>query len=126
MRLTRVRITVRQLMVVVAIAGLGAWLVRVAVEIATDPNGSVLYCVLRSPVTGEVNVVTQCDPPTFWVRYVRRMTGRQWPGDYHCPCGDGRNSLTRRGLRLVQTFDRAEDADAVLERLRAERLPAVP
>ena len=31
-----------------------------------------------------------------------------------------------RGPRLVQTFDRIEDADALLERLRAERLRAVP
>jgi hypothetical protein len=126
MRLPRVRFTVRQLIVLVAIAGLGASLVRVAIEVATDPNGSVLYCVFGSPVTGEVNAITQCDPPTFWARYVRRLTGRRWPGDYRCPCGDGPNSLTQRGLRLVQTFDRIEDADALLERLRAERLRAVP
>ena len=66
MRLPRVRFTVRQLMVLVATAGVGTWLVRVAVEVATDPNGRVLYCVFRSPVTGEVNVLTQCDPGTFW------------------------------------------------------------
>ena len=126
MRLPRARFTVRQLMVLVAIAGLGAWLVGVAMEVAADPNGSVLFCVFRSPVTGEVNALTQCDTRTFWAQYVRRLTGRQWPGDYHCPCGDGPNALTRRGLRLVQTFDRLEDADALLERLRAERLQAVP
>jgi hypothetical protein len=126
MRLPRVRFTVRQLVVLVAIAGLGDWLVRMAVQVATDPNGRELYCVFRSPVTGEVNVITQCDPATFWARYARRLTGRPWPCDYHCPCGDGPNALTRRGLRLVQTFDRAEDADALLERLRAERLQAVP
>jgi hypothetical protein len=126
MKLPRVRFTVRQLMVLVAIAGLGAWLVRVAMEVAADPNGNVLFCVFRSPVTGEVNAITHCDTRTFWARYVRTLTRRQWPGDYQCPCGDGPNAQTRRGLRLVQTFDRAEDADTLLERLRAERLRAVP
>ena len=126
MRLPRVRFTVRQLMILVVIAGLGSWLVRVAMEVATDPNGSVLFCVFQSPVTGDVNAITQCDTRTFWARYVRRLTRRPWPGDYYCPCGDGPNALTRRGLRLVQTFDRAEDADALLERLRAARLWAVP
>ena len=126
MRLPRARFTVRQLMVLVAIAGLGAWLVRVAVEVATDPNGRVLYCVYRSPVTGEVNVLTQCNPGTFWARYARRLTGRPWPGDYHCPCGDGPTALTRRGLRLVQTIERPEEVDALVERLRAEHPQAVP
>ncbi len=113
-------------MVLVAIAGLGTWLVGVAVEVATDPNGRVLYCVFRSPVTGEVNVLTQCDHETFWARYARRLTGRPWPDDYHCPCGDGPNALTRRGLRLVRTIERPEEADDLVERLRAERLQAIP
>jgi hypothetical protein len=113
-------------MVLVAIAGLGAWLVRVAVEVATDPNGRVVYCVYQSQVTGEVNVLTQCNPWTFWARYARRLTGRPWPGDYHCPCGDGPTALTRRGLRLVQTIERPEEVDALVERLRAEHPQAVP
>lgn len=125
MRLPRVRFTVRQLMALVAIGGLGAWLVRVAIEVATDPKRRVLYCVYRSPITGEVDVLTQCDPETFRARYARRLTGRPWPIDYYCPCGDRPNALTRRGLRLVQTFERPEEADALFERLRAERLPAI-
>jgi hypothetical protein len=126
MWLPRVRVTVRQLMVLVAIAGLGAWLVRVAMEVAKDPNGSVLYCVYQSPVTGEVNCITQCNPGTFWARYVRKLSGRPWPGDYQCPCKDSPNALTGRGLRLVQTIERPEEADALLERLQAERLQGVP
>jgi hypothetical protein len=113
-------------MVFVAISGLGAWLVGVAVDVATDPNGRVLYCVYRSPVTGEVNILTQCDPGTFWARYARRLTGRPWPGDYHCPCGDGPTALTRRGLRLVRSIERPEEADTFLERLRAEHPQTLP
>ena len=120
MRSPRVRLTVRRMMGAVAVAALGAWLIRIAVNVANDPSGGAIVCVFQSPVTGKVSYLTQCNPPTFWSRYIRRLTGRPWPGDYRCPCGDEPNVYTRRGDRLMQTFDRGEEADAYGERLEAE------
>jgi hypothetical protein len=122
MRLPRVRFTIRWMMVGVAVAGFGAWLIRVVEEVANDPNGDVLYCVYQSPLTGEVSSLTQCNPRTFWARFARRLTGRPWPGDYRCPCGDGPHAPTLRGqrLRLLRTFDQIEVANAFMVRLRAD------
>jgi hypothetical protein len=112
MRLPRVRFTLRLLMIAVAIAGLVSWLIRVAVEVASDPSACTIVCVYHSPATGKVEYLTQCNPRTFWPRYIRRLTGRPWPGDYRCPCADASNSNSLRGDRLMRTFVRGEDAEA--------------
>jgi hypothetical protein len=118
MRVPRVQFTVRRLMFAVAIAGLASWLIRVAVEVASDPSACTIVCVFQSPATGKVEYLTQCNPPTFWPRYIRRLMGRRWPGDYRCPCGDG-PMKTKWGYRLMGTFVRGEDAVAHGARLQA-------
>jgi hypothetical protein len=113
----------RWLMIAVAIAGLVSWSIRVVAEVASDPNADAIFCVYQSPVTGKVKYLTQCNPGTFWPRYIRRLLGQPWPGDYRCPCGDGPNALTRGGYRLIRTFDRTEAANAYGAWLEAGRLP---
>jgi hypothetical protein len=125
MRMPRVQFTMRRLMIGVAIAGLVSWLIRVALEVAGDPNGDAIFCVYQSPVTGKVSYLTECNPPTFWPRYIRRLMGWPWPGDFRCPCGDSPHVYTSRGDRLMRTFDRAEDADAYGAWLEAGPLPGV-
>ena len=107
-------------MFAVAIAGLASWLIRVAVEVASDPSARTIVCVFQSPATGKVEYLTQCNPPTFWPRYIRRLMGRPWPGDYRCPCGDG-PMKTEWGYQLMGTFVRGEDAEAHGARLQAAR-----
>jgi hypothetical protein len=120
MRVPRVQFTVRRLMFAVAIAGLASWLIRVAVEVASDPSARTIVCVFQSPATGKVEYLTQCNPPTFWPRYIKRLMGRPWPGDYRCPCGDG-PMKTKWGYQLMGTFVRGEDAEAHRPRLQAAR-----
>ncbi len=110
------------MMLVVALAAVGAWLIAVAVRVVNDPNGDAIFCVYQSPETGEVRYLTQCNPKTFWPRYVRKLMGRTWPGDYRCPCGSESNLHTRSGKRLVRSFDRIEASDAFGARLEAEHL----
>ena len=43
MRLPRVRFTVRRMMLVVALAAVGAWLIAAAVRVVNDPNGDAIF-----------------------------------------------------------------------------------
>jgi hypothetical protein len=85
MKLPRVRITVRQMMVSVAVVGVAAWLTITAVRVVNDPNGDGM-CHLRMRVDTR-ELVTQSHPVkgVLWPRYWRRLLGQPWPGSYACP-----------------------------------------
>jgi hypothetical protein len=131
MRLPHVRFTMRRMMVAVAIVGVATWIMVTATRLWFDPNRDTMYCVWQSPQTGEVDGLSH-SAPVFWPRFLATLAGKEWPGDYRCPCGEGLvdstgavNPLVRRmfaeSKQLIRSFHTTPEHDAFGARLRAER-----
>jgi hypothetical protein len=126
------RFTMRWMMVAVAVVGVATWIMVTATRLLFDPNRGSMYCVWQSPQTGEVDGLSHT-APVFWPRFRATLAGKEWPGDYHCPCGEGLvdstgavNPLVRRffaeGKQLIRSFHTTPEHDAFSARLRAERV----
>src|SRR5258705_530428 len=85
MRLPKLRLTVRRMMVAVAIAGVAAWLVVTAIRVERDPHAEQMSHLRLVRDTAELCVYTHPIQGVFWSRYWRRLLGQPWPGTFVCP-----------------------------------------
>jgi hypothetical protein len=115
MRIPRVRLTVRRLMVVVAIAALPAWLAIGAIRVVSDPEGSTLhhFWIWRAVEYAPPHLahMSECRAP-FWPRYWRSILGEPWPGTYRCPCGESGPITEVPVGRLTLVMTKAGDVSA--------------
>ena len=138
MRFPRFRITIRWMMIGVAILGVFAWLTITAVSVVRDPNAESMSHLRQRRDTGELIVYSHPTRGTFWPRYWRRLLGRPWPGNYVCPScradHEGRDEhalidldCSADGTEMLIKMSRLNEdreerrINAILERERRER-----
>jgi hypothetical protein len=81
-----VRLSLRRMMALVALAAVATWLGGAAVRVMDDRRyGSILHHRHRP---GECCGFVLFEPAPFWPRYWRRLLGQPWPGSYACDCDD--------------------------------------
>jgi hypothetical protein len=71
-------------MVIVACAGVAAWLLITAARVARDPNGGQMSHLRMDRETAELVVLTHSTNRDFWPRYWRTLLGRPWPARPVC------------------------------------------
>lgn len=125
MRLPRPRLTIRQMMVGVALVGVTAWLITTAVRVARDPNAESMVHLRQYRDTGEVVVHAHPIVRVFWPRYWRRVLGQPWPGSYACPSCRERyeRAENRQLIDLASSADGFEMLEA-MNRINEERVEA--
>ena len=85
MQFLPLRITIRSMMIAVALLGVAAWLATGAVLIARDPTVFTMSHFRVRVDTGQTIRYIHPITGVFWPRYWRRLAGRPWPGNYFCP-----------------------------------------
>jgi hypothetical protein len=87
MKLHWIRFTVRRMMALTSVAGLGLWIGLACYRELVEQDRSWLYHVA---VNDQGASLAYQHAVPFWPRYWRRLIGRPWPGTYVCParCGE--------------------------------------
>ncbi|WP_435007597.1 hypothetical protein P12x_004862 [Tundrisphaera lichenicola] len=93
MKPRRVRISIRQLMIGVAVIGIITWAGVTARNVYYDHEHG--YLLHTQYLKDGRHIQTSGHNAPFWPRYWRRLLARPWPGSYECPCEEwsGRTSL---------------------------------
>ena len=86
MRVPHVRLTVRWMMVAVALIAVSSWLAATVFRVKQEPVSRTYHVIVpRDPENPTLHdyLVYQCPTP-FMPRYWRRLFGQSWPVSYTC------------------------------------------
>jgi hypothetical protein len=124
MHLPRTRLTIRLMIIVVAMAAVAAWLLVTADRVRHDPHAEEMSHLRLCRDTAEVVVQTHPIQGVFWSRYWRRLLGQPWPGSFICPsCRERYERSEKRKLIDLASSDDGQkmmDAMAAIQKERQE------